>query len=149
MGPERQPFPTLVAVLSLAALPPPASAQQLSRLSQFDALSVTPDEQIGARLFTVEPGDSVKRVQKTHWLEGALIGGGILGVLGAAFGGGMCSYDETDDGPCWDEALLGGVLGFGIGFSAGGLIGGQFPKSTEPTEAGTPIERDTLTEASQ
>jgi hypothetical protein len=68
--------------------------------------------------------------ERTYWLEGALIGGTIVGVLLAAFAGAACS--DTDSGagtgPCWDNVLLGAVVGFGTGGSAGALIGGQFKK---------------------
>jgi len=70
-------------------------------------------------------------IPRTHWLEGGLIGGGVMGALGAAFVIGMCSYD----GPCgysppqYALAGLGGfVFGGLIGFVPGALIGGQFPK---------------------
>ena len=65
-------------------------------------------------------------IPKTHWKTGALIGGGVLGVLTAVFAVGMCSFDA----PCQEPVLpavggfaIGGLTGFGIG----ALIGGQFP----------------------
>jgi hypothetical protein len=69
--------------------------------------------------------DSAK-IAPTHWKAGALIGGGFLGLLGAAIGVGLSCYD----GPCSNRLLgavggfaLGGILGFGLG----AMIGGQFP----------------------
>jgi hypothetical protein len=66
------------------------------------------------------------RIPATHWKAGALIGGGLLGVLGAAAGVQLACYD----GPCHNR-LLGALLGFSLGgltgFGIGALIGGQFP----------------------
>jgi len=66
------------------------------------------------------------RIPATMWKAGALLGGGLLGALGAATGVQLACYD----GPCHNR-LLGGVIGFAlggvIGFGLGALIGGQFP----------------------
>jgi hypothetical protein len=69
------------------------------------------------------------RIPPTHWLAGAVLGGGFLGLLGAVTGAGLA----CDEGPCGSQLLgavggfaLGGVVGFGIG----ALIGGQFPMRT-------------------
>jgi len=71
-------------------------------------------------------GDSTV-IPRTHWKTGALIGGGVLGVLTAVFAVGMCSFDA----PCREPVLpavggfaIGGLTGFGIG----ALIGGLFPQ---------------------
>lgn len=76
-----------------------------------------------------EPGDSTN-YPRTYWLEGALIGGIPLAILGAVLGGGMCSDPDSGGGtePCWDDALLRLVIGFGVGGSLGGLIGGSIKK---------------------
>jgi len=65
-------------------------------------------------------------IPPTHWKQGALIGGGALGLLGALTFVSLCSYD----GPCHNPALfaVGGFALFGlVGFGVGALIGGQFP----------------------
>jgi hypothetical protein len=65
-------------------------------------------------------------IPPTHWKQGALLGGGAFGILGAlSFAGLSCS-----EGPCHNTALaaVGGFALFGLfGFGLGALIGGQFP----------------------
>ncbi len=82
---------------------------------------------VGAAPTGAEPSlaDSA-RIAATHWKTGAVIGGGVLGVLGAWTFVGLCGMD----GPCHHATLsavggfaLGGLLGFGLG----ALVGGQFP----------------------
>jgi len=71
-------------------------------------------------------GTDSTRIPPTHWRQGALIGGGALGLLGALTFVSLCSYD----GPCHNPALFaaGGFALFGlVGFGVGALIGGQFP----------------------
>jgi hypothetical protein len=76
---------------------------------------------------TSRPAIDTTRIPSTYWLEGALIGGGALGVLAASTGLELCHYD----GPCHAPvaAAVGGfVLGGLIGSGVGALIGGQIPK---------------------
>lgn len=61
-------------------------------------------------------------VAPTHWLEGGLIGAGLMGVVGAGTALGLSESPSLRDG------LLGFVPGALIGFPLGALIGGQFPK---------------------
>ena len=65
-------------------------------------------------------------IPRTHWLEGAAIGGGlgiILGTIGALE---ICHFDgcRSDAAAVFGLASGLGVIGFGLG----ALIGGQFPK---------------------
>jgi hypothetical protein len=90
----------------------------------------------GSLLFAAKPpqgmrlvlGDTIPRpIQPTYWKEGAIAGGVVVGLLGAALGGGMCAYDETTRS-C-TVATLGAVLvGSATGVSLGALLGGQFHK---------------------
>jgi hypothetical protein len=84
----------------------------------------------------IDVADSTR--PRTYGLEGALVGGAAVGVLLAAFAGSGCSNSEiAGNGPCWDNALLGGILGFGIGGAAGALMGVSSPsrrKSVPPPE---------------
>jgi hypothetical protein len=77
-------------------------------------------------------------IQPTYWLEGALIVGIPVSLLTTAFVWGMCNDPDSGGGhePCWDDALLGAVIGFGTGASLGGLLGGLVPKP-EPTRPDT------------
>ena len=69
----------------------------------------------------------------TYWLEGALIGGTAIGFLLGAFAFEGCTHDDSSaSGPCWDNALLGAALGFGIGGTFGALLGGLVPKPERP-----------------
>ncbi len=82
-------------------------------------LSSTPQPQssiMRARLGISADSTGIKR---THWLEGGLIGGVVMGVVGAGF----CGYTSV---PCIAVGFA--ILGGGIGFPVGALIGGMFPK---------------------
>jgi hypothetical protein len=63
----------------------------------------------------------------THWVEGGIIGAAALGILGAALTGGLCAYSDTNR-RCTGATIGGGVMGAGVGFVLGALIGGSFPK---------------------
>jgi hypothetical protein len=83
-----------------------------------------------ASLAGISDTTSKKVIRPTYWLEGALIVGIPVGLLTTAFAAGMCSDPDSGGGqePCWDDALLGAVIGFGTGASLGGLLGGLIPK---------------------
>ena len=66
---------------------------------------------------------TARRIPRTYWLEGGLIGGGVVGLLGAQF----CRVADSPRGSCYIEVFL--ISGTFIGFPAGALIGGQFNKS--------------------
>jgi hypothetical protein len=75
--------------------------------------------------------DSLPRdIPPTHWKEGALIGGLSVGVGLAVLADGLCSSDSG--GSCGGAATGGFLLGGLIGGVTGALIGGQFPKESEP-----------------
>jgi hypothetical protein len=81
---------------------------------------------------------------RTYWAEGAVIGGTVLGLLGAVLAGGLCSDPDSGGGgrTCWDDTLLGLATGLGVGGSLGALIGGQFRKKKRPPEgANLEVER--------
>jgi hypothetical protein len=128
-----QPRSTLLIIAAIALMgSPPLSrleAQELPR--SFASLRYAPAE-AGAtpRMIPTELGDST--LPRTYWLEGALIAGIPLALLGVAFAEWGCSDSDSGggsgDGPCWDNQLLGAVIGFGTGASLGALIGGQLKK---------------------
>ena len=69
-------------------------------------------------------------IRPTYWLEGAIILGVPVSLLTTAFVWGMCVDPDSGGGhePCWDDALLGAVIGFGTAGSLGALLGGLIPK---------------------
>ncbi len=77
--------------------------------------------------------DSQQRVtpRPTYWLEGGVIGGLVVGALGASLAGGLCGYDNAPHGSCTDDTIKGAFVGAGLGFTVGALIGGQIPKHRE------------------
>ena len=128
----------LVAVVSFAlAAPRPAAAQALRASTWTFAprpWSASSAPQLGFAPFgaAARPARSplaidTAAIPKTHWKAGGLIGAGVLGVLTAAIGVGLCGLDS----PC-DEPVLPALGGFAIGavtgFGLGALIGGQFPQ---------------------
>ena len=91
----------------LVTFPRPSEPQTLSSVSQL-------------RLFTARDSAAI---QPTYWLEGGLIGGILVGLLGSQ----LCRLgDEAPRSSCYVEvfALGGGA----VGFPFGALIGGQIPK---------------------
>jgi hypothetical protein len=85
----------------------------------------------GAALGPPLAADSVPRdIRPTHWKEGALIGGLSVGVGLAFLADGLCSSDSG--GSCGGAAIGGFLLGGLIGGVTGALVGGQFPKESEP-----------------
>jgi hypothetical protein len=122
----------LVVALAVACVAPltRVDAQELLRFTQHQSTSMARAEIGDAhRIPPVELGDSTKH-PRTYWLEGALLGGISLGLLGAAVGGGFCADADSPagSGPCWDDVFLGLAAGIGTGASFGGLIGGLFKK---------------------
>ena len=72
-------------------------------------------------------------VRPNHWLTGGLIGAALLGVAGVALAAGLCDDDSGVDN-CTGPIVGTALLGAGLGFTIGALIGGQFPKgSPAPT----------------
>jgi hypothetical protein len=79
------------------------------------------------------------QIRPTYWKEGAIAGGVVVGLLGAAAGGGLCAYSETQRN-CTGATLLGAIAGSLAGGTIGALIGGQFNKA-EPSRA--PVDSTT------
>jgi hypothetical protein len=91
------------------------------------------------------PQDSVprRRIPRTHWLTGAVLGGTLLGSFGASVGAGLCSDGETSHSAwtCVLAGVEGFLLGATVGVPLGGLIGGAFPIKPRAAPQDTPPER--------
>jgi hypothetical protein len=72
----------------------------------------------------------VAETQRTHWVRGGLIGAGIGAVAFGVLGAVVCSAGDEPD--CAGAAVGTAVLGAGVGFLTGALVGGAFRKD-EPT----------------
>lgn len=66
---------------------------------------------------------------ETEWLKGGLIGGAILGTLTAYLAQGFAGYNDSQSSDGFPGPLLGGfVLGAGVGFFIGAMVGGMSEK---------------------
>jgi hypothetical protein len=68
-----------------------------------------------------------RATRPSHWLAGGLIGGALLGAGGLAFTAGMCNEDSGSDN-CTRPIIGSALVGAGLGFTIGALIGGQIPR---------------------
>jgi hypothetical protein len=74
-------------------------------------------------------------LRPTYWIEGAIIGGAVLGVATFVLGYLICPLAE--DGNCVAEAARGGTLMAFVGGMIGALIGGGVDKhpATDASES--------------
>jgi hypothetical protein len=86
------------------------------------AFSRAPAVSFGLQLYS----DSARVIPRTYWLEGGIIGGVSVGVVGALWFSGMSESGNSVGG-----TIAGGLLCGAVGFTAGALIGGQFRKSAQ------------------
>jgi hypothetical protein len=77
-------------------------------------------------LYAAGPGTSVATPQ-TYRREGAIVGGAVVGFLGAMVGLGLCHFDAPCSGSAY-WAVGGFALGALAGVGFGGFVGDQFPK---------------------
>lgn len=84
----------------------------------------------------LEPGDTVPRqIKPTYWKEGGIIGAIMAGSFLAYLFHGLCASSDSSAPSC-AGALVGGiVMGGGLGFISGALVGGQFDKNPKPAAA--------------
>ncbi len=65
----------------------------------------------------------------TYRTEGAIVGSIVLGIVGALLVDWFCGNDRNgSDEHCTTKTFGGALLGAGIGFTGGGLIGARFHK---------------------
>ena len=129
-------MPRLSVLLPLAVLLLPLSAgraQAQARPAPLARYEALPPE--AARWPSARPlaggaaviPDSARRSRGTHWVEGAVIGGGLGVLTGGILAAVFCGLSEGDDNCLGDgvaAALLLGAAGGGLG----ALIGAAFPK---------------------
>ncbi len=116
----------LLLVTSL--LTGPISAQRLPPRIRgvaptFDASPVRPMQAFA--------DDAQRRIRPTHWLTGALVGGVAVGAFGGIVGRGLCTNSDVKTDCTW-PTLGSALLGAAVGFTAGALVGGLFPKAEQP-----------------
>ena len=104
-------------VLMALVVTAPASGQRLPPMPHAVTYAIT----VPAAQFRV---DTAKVIPKTYWLEGGIMGGVAMGIFGLEFARGM--RDDNESHVLGDVGAF--MLGAGLGFTVGALIGGQFPK---------------------
>lgn len=113
----------MLLALTLAATGPPILAGQ--RLA-------APVPRWAPRLHSGSPAPATRLFPDApdyRW-EGLVVGGGFVGLLGAAVGNGFCGYDETRaDKSCVWPTLEGFLIGATVGGVTGGLLGSLIPKT--------------------
>lgn len=118
----------LIASRAIAAVPAVAQRPDLaSRLAPLHQRALLPVRERNSPFWFVPTAPDSIRIPPTYWLEGALVGGGLLGLLTASTAVALCGYDSPCHNPGF-YALGGFTLGALTGFGLGALIGGQFPK---------------------
>jgi hypothetical protein len=61
-----------------------------------------------------------------------VLGGTLAGIAVASFALQACNDpDGGSTGPCWDNTLLGGLIGIASGGTLGALVGGLIEKPVE------------------
>ena len=118
----RGTFPLCLLALTAAQ---PTVAQRLAQLSPSVPLSQTysgPSQSLTRGLvYASSPSP-------TYWLEGGLIGAGLVGTMTVLWASSMCESRCSSVGGKTVEF----ALGAGLGFSVGAIIGGQFHKHRSP-----------------
>ena len=97
----------LVLAVGLVLLPHPSQGQRIASLTRFPA-----------------PEASTRRYPATYWVEGAVIGTGVLATTGAWAGLLLCTLAETSSDCTWPIVGIAATSGL-IGGLAGALIGGM------------------------
>lgn len=106
--------------LAIGVLPAGAVAQRLAPIPQSALSSV---RWPAAPTAAAPRGRSSGTIPRTYWVEGGVIGGLGLGVLGALEFRSLCESSN-----CTAGTVAGGVLGGAVGFTIGALVGGQVRK---------------------
>ena len=129
----------VLALIAIGGVPTPVAAQRL------DAVRLPPRLVLPFRSSLTAPADvppnlpSPAEYRRTHWKEGAIVGGLLLGLGGAALAHGLCTQSDTRREDCGGKALEGFVFGGATGFAIGALLGGLFPKHSLPPSSAAAV----------
>jgi hypothetical protein len=126
---------------SAAAQTPAVSWPPLTTSSASSLYPERPSTPFSSRLLASEPPDTVPRqIRPTHWKEGGIVGAVALGAFGVWFGNEICqNSDAGSEEGCTARSVVGGaIIGGGLGFIIGALLGGQFPKDSSSGPAEPP-----------
>jgi hypothetical protein len=88
---------------------------------------LTPAPSGSPRVLTIWEGQAAQK--RTYWLEGAIVGGAITGLLGTQ----LASLCPRNSGSCPSNRLLSFVLGAVPGVVLGALVGGTIEKEPKPS----------------
>ena len=135
-------LPLIISALTLLACGSAAAQQAeiawplLSNASTSPIYTTWPAGPLDFRGLVRDQVDTVPRqIKPTYWKEGGLVGAAVAGIPSALLVRELCLYLEYPRTGCVGETLLGGVIGGGVGFLLGALVGGQFNKAPRPLPA--------------
>ena len=121
MGRSRVRFVPAVILLTLAPLP----LQAQGSVAQPLRISVpSPTFQLAPS--SPRPAAMVRST--SYWAEGGAAGAGVLGLLGIVMAGSLCSTSDNTNDSCVGPIVSFALLGAGVGFTIGALVGARFPK---------------------
>ncbi len=86
------------------------------RLNLYPARQLRFDDPLAAERATLRAAAG-----RSHWREGAVVGGVTFAVAGGYVGGGICG--ANDEPSCTEEIIGGGLVGAAVGVLIGGLVG--------------------------
>ena len=76
------------------------------------------------------PSPRIPVGRTSYWAEGGGIGAVLLAIPGVIFAASGCSDgDSGGESNCFGSVLGLGLLGAGVGFTIGALVGARFPRS--------------------
>ncbi|HET7025324.1 MAG TPA: hypothetical protein VFI39_08990 [Gemmatimonadales bacterium] len=111
-------FTALALLAVLAATPAAAQARPLKPAAS-KLFGPAPERPPATRIPSQPARDSTS---SNGALDGALVGAGIVGVLGLVAGAAFCD-DGCNSGAKWQSGFSGLLLGAAVGFALGGIVG--------------------------
>ena len=127
--PTRPSLSLALLILCAGATPGMAQRASPSWTSFSSPLPVSAVAPAGRDATDAAPPNLPDTYPGTYRTEGAIVGAILLGIVGALLVDKFCGNDRNgSDEHCSTKTLGGAVLGAGIGFTFGGLVGARFPK---------------------